>query len=184
MKIYTKSGDKGLTSLASGKRVSKSDKLVELYGTTDELNSFIGVAISFLDNNSKLIEPLTKIQNLLFEIGSELAGYKADLDKSAITNQDIQFLETEIDKIEESLEPLREFILPAGTKTASLLHVCRTVSRRLERLAIVNTEQGISVDSNILIFLNRLSDYFFVAARFENHSNQILDTKWKSRNQS
>ncbi|MEI1278126.1 cob(I)yrinic acid a,c-diamide adenosyltransferase [Leptospira venezuelensis] len=181
MKIYTKKGDSGTTSLASGTRVSKSDPRVELYGTADELNSAIGVAISFLTENSKLKDPLERIQNLLFELGSELAGYKKKDDSSCILEDDISELEKEIDLWQDSLLPLKNFILPGGSSASSFLHVARTLARRLERDLVGYKEEGHEVFPENLRFLNRLSDHLFVAARYANFESKIPEPEWKSR---
>ena len=165
MKIYTKSGDKGETSLLSGNRVSKNHARIEAYGSVDELSSFIGYLRAYdIDENSKIV--LFKIQKVLFSMGSLLAldenKYKLNLDNIKIS--DIEFLENEIDAMNENLPKLTEFIIPGGSKTAGLSHVCRTVCRRCERL-VVGLEKTEDVDNNIIQYLNRLSDYFFVLAR-------------------
>ncbi|EPG66864.1 cob(I)yrinic acid a,c-diamide adenosyltransferase [Leptospira wolffii] len=181
MKIYTKKGDTGTTSLASGSRVSKSDKRVELYGTADELNSSLGVALSFLRADSSLRPGLERIQNLLFELGSELAGFRKKDDTSCILEDDILSLEKEIDLWQESLVPLKNFILPGGSAPSSFLHISRTLARRLERDLVRYKEEGAEVFPENLRFLNRLSDYLFVAARFANFESKIEEPQWKSR---
>ncbi|PJZ69522.1 ATP:cob(I)alamin adenosyltransferase [Leptospira perolatii] len=181
MKIYTKKGDSGSTSLASGLRVSKADPRVELYGTSDELNSQIGVAISFLPKNSQLQSHLEKVQNLLFELGSELAGYRKKDGSSCILDEDIKELESCIDRWQESLTPLKHFILPGGTKSASFLHVARTTTRRLEREVVLQKESGLEIFPENLRFLNRLSDFLFVAARYSNFEEKVEEPQWKSR---
>lgn len=162
MKIYTGSGDCGTTFLVRGTEVSKDDMRVETYGTIDELNSFIGLLSSYVD------EPfLEEIQRKLFKIG----GYFADeiANASEITAGEISALEVSIDSIESQLEPLHSFILPRGNQAVGLCHVCRTICRRAERrmIALRNTI-GIEMDSAPFIYINRLSDYFFVLARIEN----------------
>ena len=179
MKIYTKTGDKGSTSLANGKRVSKSNVYVRLYGISDELNSYIGTVISFLSKDSKLTDSLFKIQNLLFELGSELAYFRTNV--SIILEEDISFLETEIDSLQEKLEPIKQFILPGGSKASSFLHIARTICRELEREMVREKEIGAEIFENSLIFVNRLSDYLFVAARFCNYEEGVGDIKWTSR---
>lgn len=182
MKIYTKSGDKGQTSLASGKRVSKSDELVELYGTCDELNSSIGLGISLLNKNSTLPENLILVQSILFELGSELAGFrKEDKTESIIYDSDIVFLENKIDEMQEKLEPLKNFILPGGSGAAAALHISRTICRRLERGMVRSMEQGREMFQNSIIYVNRLSDFLFVSARFANYEEKIGDVTWTSR---
>ncbi|WP_077702773.1 cob(I)yrinic acid a,c-diamide adenosyltransferase [Virgibacillus dokdonensis] len=174
MRIYTRSGDKGKTSLIYGERVNKNDLRVEAYGTCDEANSMIGLAISYLQQESTfkekefVIEELSRVQTLLFHVGSELA---TPLDKEVpwkLTEKHIETLEKQIDDWDKQLEPLKNFILPSGVPASSALHVARTVSRRAERLAV-----GIeNVNPLSLTFLNRLSDYLFVAARY---MNQLLE---------
>ncbi|TGM59849.1 cob(I)yrinic acid a,c-diamide adenosyltransferase [Leptospira adleri] len=180
MKIYTKKGDFGQTSLATGAKVLKSDRRVELYGTADELNSTIGVVKAFLPKESMLHSPLETIQNLLFELGSELAGFRPK-EESCILEIDVSFLEQEIDQMQEKLTPLKKFILPGGTKASSFLHISRTVSRRLEREMVRYKEEGLDILSPPMIFMNRLSDYFFVAARYANLEENIQEPTWTSR---
>jgi cob(I)alamin adenosyltransferase len=182
MKIYTKTGDTGKTSLAMGGRVLKSDLRVEMYGTCDELNSQIGLVLAYIETDTLLISYLTTTQNLLFEIGSELSGYKnKSSDSSAILMEDIEFLERAIDSLEEKLEPLKSFILPGGSKVASFLHVTRTVCRRLERLMVHAHSNGVEVLPSTLMYINRLSDFLFVAARYANAESGILEPKWTTR---
>ncbi|TGN08449.1 cob(I)yrinic acid a,c-diamide adenosyltransferase [Leptospira ilyithenensis] len=183
MKIYTKAGDAGQTYLASGVRVPKTDGRVELYGTCDELNSFLGLALTYCKlKDPRFAEVLSGIQHLLFEVGSELAGYiPKGQTESIIKEEDIASLETEIDRLTESLIPLKNFVLPGGTELASALHIARTVSRRLERDVIRYIESGGNVSQSIRTYLNRLSDYFFTAARFANQAEGVSETTWKSR---
>ena len=161
MKIYTGSGDCGMTVLARGTEVSKDDIRVETYGTIDELNSFIGLLSSYVD------EPfLQEIQRKLFKIG----GYFADeiANTSEITADEISALEVAIDYIESQLDPLHSFILPRGNQIVGLCHVCRTICRRAERRMItLRSTLRIEMDSAPFIYINRLSDYFFVLARIE-----------------
>lgn len=180
MKIYTKTGDKGETGLLGGERVSKSSLRIEAYGTIDELNSFIGLAINeVIDKSIKKL--LTKIQNQLFIVGSDLAAPKSKkTPKLKIKRTPKKFyrdLEKAIDFYEGKLEPLRNFILPGGSKAGSLLHICRTITRRAER-RVVALNDAVKVGDNIIIFLNRLSDLFFVLARYENKCRNIPDVKW------
>jgi len=172
MKIYTKTGDDGTTGLFNGKRVAKDDLRVETYGTVDELNSFIGLA------NTGNIPPeiskdLTKISNILFVLGTDLATPhepqpKFSVDRIGIS--DVHYLESLIDAYDEKLPPLRSFILPGGSETSARLHIARTVARRAERLA-VRLSQKEHVSHEVLLFLNRLSDYLFTSARY---ANQLL----------
>ena len=182
MKIYTKTGDKGETGLFGGDRVPKNSTRIEAYGTIDELNSFIGLAVHEVRNND-VKGLLEGIQNELFTLGSDLAA--PDNEKTLkLGIQRVQAhmyvrLEGEIDRYEERLQELRNFILPAGTRGAAVLHICRTICRRAERLvtALKGTE---NINENILIYLNRLSDLLFVLSRFENSISGVPDIKWKN----
>ena len=182
MKIYTKTGDTGHTSLAKGGRVLKSDIRVEMYGTCDELNSNLGLVLSFVDNDEFLKKEINLIQNLLFEIGSELAGFKKeDSSQSAISLKDVEHIEKSIDTLEEKLVPLKSFILPGGSKTASLLHVSRTICRRLERIMVLANSNDTEIYYQTLIYINRLSDFLFVSARYANSISGINEPLWTSR---
>ena len=171
MKIYTKTGDKGTTALIGGRRVDKNDARLEAYGTIDELNSFVGLLISFLPDEDENRDFLLGIQNTLFDLGSCLAldTESGSAEKYNITfdAQKIQKLEAEIDKISQNLPPLKQFLLPGGTQTAAFCHVCRTISRRAER-NIYTMSQKFFVQKELFEYINRLSDYFFVLARFMN----------------
>lgn len=162
MKIYTKTGDDGETSLACGTRVPKDDIRVETYGTIDELNSYIGLLSSWVDNPF-----LEEIQKKLFCVGGYFANETAMT--SGISTDDIQLLEEQVDYLDSQLEPLNSFILPGGNKEASICHVCRTVCRRAERrmMSCKNSRDG-EVDSNVFTYINRLSDYLFLLARVVN----------------
>jgi cob(I)alamin adenosyltransferase len=180
MKIYTKTGDTGETGLYGGKRISKSSKRIDAYGTVDELNSFIGLAITEV-RSENVKNVLYKLQNQLFVLGSDLASPDMQENKKnnlRLPSEYIGETEKSIDFFEEKLEELKNFILPGGSKAASLLHICRTVSRRAERLVVslLSEEQ---IDKNIVIYLNRLSDLFFVLSRFENKISGIPDIIWK-----
>jgi len=178
MKIYTKTGDTGKTSLFKGTRVLKSDLRVETYGTVDELNSIIGIAIS-QGMPEKISEDLTKISNLLFNLGSDLATpLDSNLQINRIQNCDIAFLEQMIDEYSEKMPELRNFILPGGSKPASFLHQARTVCRRAERLAVSLMEID-DIGDLPVIFLNRLSDYLFTAARYANQLLVVAEREWK-----
>lgn len=168
MKIYTKTGDKGQTSLATGQRVSKTDKRIEAYGTADELNSFVGLLRVQVPNN----EELGWIQNRLFDLGACLAGATLRIEDEAITK-----VEQWIDRMQEQVPPLRAFVLPAGDEAACRAHVCRTIARRLERamLACENKDKW----QNELVFVNRLSDYFFVLARYLSFCANVSEEEWK-----
>ncbi len=181
MKIYTKSGDQGSTALIGGKRVSKSHDKVEAYGTVDELNSFIGVVRDMLVNQDKQAV-FQHIQEALFVIGSLLAAevgkkpsYLPDLQET-----DVLQLELEIDKMQEAIPPMKFFILPGGHPDVSQCHVARAVGRRAER-AVVRLSEKETVDPLIIIYLNRLSDYLFVLARYIGQAHQVEEIPWKPR---
>ena len=179
MKIYTKTGDKGETGLFGGQRVPKNSLRIEAYGTIDELSSFIGLAITEV-KSGEVKNLLEKIQNELFAVGSDLATPNNANEKDKIVRVPQEFYadaEKAIDKFESELQPLKNFILPGGTKSASLLHICRTICRRAER-NVVALNDSVKIGDNIIIFLNRLSDLFFVLARYENHLAGIQDVKW------
>lgn len=180
MKIYTKTGDKGETSLFGGERIAKDHLRLNAYGSLDELNSFIGLAISEV-KSEKVKNVLIELQNKLFVVGSDLATPDTEKNKKLkITRTPQTFIEeTEklIDHFESQLDELKNFILPGGSKGAALLHICRTISRRAER-EIVALKNTVKIGDNILIFINRISDLFFVLARFENKYSNIPDTKW------
>ncbi|AQQ52508.1 cob(I)yrinic acid a,c-diamide adenosyltransferase [Planococcus lenghuensis] len=170
MKIYTKTGDKGTTSLIYGSRVAKNDVLVEAYGTCDEANSAIGLAISHLHNETfnekeELERIFHEIQTMLFHVGAELATPPGKEVKWKLTEKDIDNLEKWIDHYDSQLEPLKNFVLPGGHPAGAGLHVARTIVRRAERAAISTGEH---IRPNVLAYLNRLSDFLFVAARFIN----------------
>jgi len=182
MKIYTKTGDKGETSLWGGRRVKKSDLQIEAYGTVDELNAHIGVLLAQMSpGDSDLKEMLGGIQNDLFTIGSMLAAdpqstkkHKlVSLNPTATTN-----LENEMDRLDQALSPLQNFILPSGSNGVAAAHVCRTVCRRAERRAVA-LDQGEQLDS-ICTYLNRLSDYFFVLARYIAFKNDVSEVIWRA----
>jgi cob(I)alamin adenosyltransferase len=180
MKIYTKTGDKGKTSLYSGKRVLKYDIRVETYGTVDELNSILGIALAH-DIESELADDISHISNTLFFLGSDLAtplDSNSKFQPERINATPIEFLENKIDEYTEKMPPLTSFILPGGCKVASFLHQARTVCRRAERLAVQLAEEQ-NIGENPVIFLNRLSDYLFTAARYANFTAGIGDREWE-----
>ncbi len=181
-KIYTKTGDKGTTSLIGGTKVSKADLRIEAYGTVDELNSYIGLCKDVLTDENSLIA-LQEVQDRLFTLGSALACDPQKETKMAIpdlTENDCRFLENEIDKMEESLQPMKSFILPGGNVAISQLHVARCVCRRAERCC-VRLSQEVPVEEIFVKYLNRLSDYLFVLARFTGSLLQVPDIPWRAR---
>jgi cob(I)alamin adenosyltransferase len=168
-KIYTRSGDKGKTSLVGGFRVSKAHPRIEAYGTVDELNSFTGLLIAETDRK-EIEDLLLFIQSKLFTVGAYLATDPSKTEykiESNISDYDIEKLESAIDEIDATLPKLQSFVLPGGSHSSATAHVCRTVCRRAERLCYRLTETGIEVEEPVLIFLNRLSDLLFVIARQE-----------------
>jgi cob(I)alamin adenosyltransferase len=173
VKIYTRTGDSGETSLLGGRRVSKNDPRIEAYGTVDELSSFIGVARSSWPS-SPIDQQLAAVQNDLFDVGASLAALDAARFPGAAENR-IEDLEQAIDAMEAELPALTNFILPGGSAAAANLHVARTVCRRAERL-VVSIGEG---QERTIRYLNRLSDYLFVAARFANAKQGIADVVWK-----
>jgi cob(I)alamin adenosyltransferase len=178
-KIYTRTGDKGKTSLFDGTRVLKSNERVQAYGTIDELNSTIGFAIAALKTkNKKLKVELEKIQHDLFDIGSALAVPHA-MPVVGLESRPEDF-ELLIDAMTAKLPELKQFILPGGGKAGAAFHICRTVARRAER-QVVSLMQKEEVDTSILIYLNRLSDLFFTVARFVNHLEKKKEIAWKKR---
>lgn len=178
MPIYTRTGDKGETSLFGGKRVSKSDALVDAYGSVDELNSWIGMVAAALPKSEKK-EFLHKIQADLFTIGGALAGWK-DADLSILPAR-VTEMEVEIDVMEKELPELNTFILPGGSVAGAHVHVTRSVCRRAERL-LVALFQKQTVNPDIIQYLNRLSDLFFQLARFINKNAGAVETQWKGIN--
>ncbi|WP_068118110.1 cob(I)yrinic acid a,c-diamide adenosyltransferase [Tropicimonas marinistellae] len=179
-KIYTRTGDKGTTALGNGTRVPKYAQRVDAYGTVDECNSTIGVAR--LHANGEMSDRLAAIQNDLFDLGADLCRPEMEKDADAeypplrMNAAQVERLESEIDAMNADLAPLRSFILPGGSALAAHLHLCRTVSRRAERLAVALAEQE-SVNEHAVKYLNRLSDWFFVAARKAN-DNGTADVLW------
>lgn len=178
MKIYTRGGDTGETSLLGGGRVRKDHERIEAYGTIDELNSFIGVARAVW-NDSPIDAELHRVQSDLFEIGARLAAPSANERFPGVEAARIEDLEGAIDAMETELSPLTSFILPGGSVAAGHLHVARTIARRAERL-IVALHDPAELTSVTIGYLNRLSDYLFVAARLANARHQQQDVPWKS----
>ncbi|MBS3945580.1 MAG: cob(I)yrinic acid a,c-diamide adenosyltransferase [Melioribacter sp.] len=181
MKIYTKTGDKGETSLFGGQRVWKDDLRISAYGTVDELNSVLGVAVNEI-TDKELLEAINSIQNDLFTLGSDLASPLEKENKAftipRVNSLFVERLEKLIDNYDSKLPPLKNFIIPGGTKGAGLLHLARTVCRRAER-EVTSLAKVESITEEIKIYLNRLSDLLFVLARFENFSSNHPDIEWK-----
>jgi cob(I)alamin adenosyltransferase len=181
MKIYTKTGDKGQTSLIGGTRVPKHHIRIEAYGTVDELNSQIGlIRDQQIDEQSKKI--LIEIQDRLFTIGSSLASdpEKSKMKIPDLKETDIQLLEQEMDNMNEALPELKAFILPGGHTTVSYCHIARCVCRRAERLTIHLSENSFVADL-VIIYLNRLSDYLFVLSRKLSKDLNAQEIPWKPR---
>lgn len=174
MPIYTRTGDKGETSLFGGRRVPKSHELVEAYGAIDELNSWVGLVTSSMPKSERR-EFLHKVQSDLFSIGGFLAGWK-DADLSILPAR-VTEMEVEIDVMGKDLGELKNFILPGGAVGASNAHVARSVCRRAERMLVLLSQKQ-TVSLNILQYINRLSDLFFQLARFINKNNDIVETTW------
>ncbi len=179
MKIYTKKGDTGQTSLIGGTKVPKHHIRIEAYGTVDELNSFIGNICNYI-SNKKALTLLGNIQNQLFIIGSILASDESSrMQLPQIPENAVTALEAAIDEINEHLPPLKNFIIPGGSKAASASHIARCVCRRAER-AITNLATETNVDPIIISYINRLSDYLFMLARYLLHSEGLPEIPWKS----
>jgi cob(I)alamin adenosyltransferase len=183
MKIYTKTGDKGTTSLIGGTKVPKSHLRIEAYGTVDELNSYIGLCKDLLqDKHNKHI--LQEVQDRLFTIGSSLACDPIKEPKVRIPDlkeTDITLLEKEIDRMNEGIPAMKFFILPGGHATLSQLHVARCICRRAERCCVRLELESLEVAPIILKYLNRLSDYLFVLSRFTGHQLHVEEIPWKPR---
>jgi cob(I)alamin adenosyltransferase len=183
MKIYTKTGDEGNTSLIGGTKVPKSHRRIEAYGTIDELNSFIGLSQDHLKAGD-IPNILSEIQDRLFTIGSALAcdpEKETKLKIPDLVEEDVLLLEKEIDKMNEVLPAMRSFILPGGHITASTLHVTRCVCRRAERLCVRLQKKKEEIDPLVIKYLNRLSDYLFVLARFTAFLLKAKEIPWKPR---
>jgi cob(I)alamin adenosyltransferase len=178
MKIYTRTGDQGKTSIIGG-RVDKDDIRVEAYGTVDELNGFVGLAMAELDEKlfEDALEDLEKIQHELFDCGGDLASVSKKRPLK-LTQEAIVYLEERIDKLTEETPKLERFILPGGTKPAALIHIARTVTRRAERLVVKLMKEDDTLSPVTLQYLNRLSDYFFALARVVNFRLNVADVEY------
>jgi cob(I)alamin adenosyltransferase len=183
MKIYTKTGDKGTTSLIGGTKVPKSHMRIEAYGTVDELNSHIGLCRDLLqDEHSGQV--LREIQDRLFTIGSSLACDPIKEPKMRLPDlkeSDVSMLETEMDRMSEAVPPMKSFILPGGHPVVSQLHITRCVCRRAERCCVRLELESLEVDGLLLKYLNRLSDYLFILARYAHELLKVPEIPWKPR---
>ncbi|MHA6720155.1 cob(I)yrinic acid a,c-diamide adenosyltransferase [Sphingomonas sp. RS6] len=175
-KIYTRTGDAGTTGLADGSRVSKASARLEAIGDVDEANSAIGVARALLDADSSLAARLARIQNDLFDLGADLATPGDREGALRIQPAQIDWIESAIDDCNALLSPLKSFVLPGGSPTAAALHLARAITRRAERAAVAANDQG-QLSTPALIYLNRLSDFLFVAARVMNQNGES-DVLW------
>lgn len=186
-KIYTRTGDKGFTKLTDGSSVRKSHARLEAYGTVDELNSMLGLLqdhVNRTDSLTSLRPAITEIQNELFDLGSELASTKEFIEKflseSLVGSSQIQRLENQMDEFNVGLQPLKNFILPGGHPANSIAHLCRTICRRAERRAITLSEQE-DIRADAIIYLNRLSDWFFVTSRFISKKVGVDEVLWNQK---
>ncbi len=183
MKIYTKTGDKGTTSLIGGTKVPKSHLRIEAYGTVDELNSYIGLCKDLLtDLQGQKI--LLEVQDRLFTIGSSLACDPIKEPKMRIPDlieTDVELLEKEMDRMNETVPPMKSFILPGGHPTLSQLHIARCICRRAERCCVRLELENLEEETIIIKYLNRLSDYLFVLSRFTGFQLKISEIPWKPR---
>ena len=180
-KIYTKTGDDGTTGLGNGERRKKHDLRVASYGTVDETNACIGLARLHTESGSDMDNALMRIQNDLFDIGADLAtpddGEPLEYEPLRVTSAQVERIESEIDELNAKLEPLRSFVLPGGNPLAANLHLARTVARRAERLIVELTETEENVSDVCGLYMNRISDYLFVAARAANNQGKD-DVLW------
>ena len=178
MKIYTRTGDNGKTSLLSGKRVDKHDKRIVAYGSVDELNSLMGIVRDF--SPKKYQNEIFKIQNKLMIIASQLSNDKNYKNLPNISIKDTKFLENAIDRMTIELDPLKNFIIPGGNKLVSFTHLARCVCRRAE-VNITELKEKEDLNREILLFINRLSDYLFTLARFFSKTLKISELKWNTK---
>ncbi len=183
-RVYTRTGDKGSTRLAGGQTISKSHIRIEAYGTIDELNAFVGWCATAAGQNSQLTkihQQLLSIQQELFNLGSQLAVLPEDRRENTpmVTQANIERLEKEMDEMNERLSPLTSFILPGGGEIAARLHIARTICRRAERLLVHMVETGETLDGTEIPYVNRLSDWLFVAARYVAHVLGEAEVLWQ-----
>lgn len=182
-RIYTKTGDKGKTALIGGTKVPKSHIRIETYGTIDELNSYIGLVSDHIsDEATKTF--LKEIQDRLFTIGSSLACDPEKETKMSIPDlhpEDVTLLESSMDRMDEELPVMKSFILPGGHVAVSTCHIARCICRRAERLCVAMQEEGLAVEPLVLQYINRLSDYLFILARWIGHRLEVPEILWKPR---
>lgn len=179
MKIYTKTGDDGTTGIQNGARISKTDSRIQAYGMVDEINSFLGIILSKLDEKD-LENLITKIQNDLFVVGSDLSNPDLKNTQNRVNNEMIKALEENIDNLEKKLPPITKFILPGGHEIAALVHVSRSITRRAE-IFVISLSKKEKINNNCIIYLNRLSDLLFVIARTINQRKNVKDVIWNSK---
>ena len=188
MKIYTKAGDNGMTSLCDGSRLSKDDMRIEAYGTLDELNANIGLLLSMLqaDSSKNIVPPVAKATNLLIEIQENLFVIGGELARAEIKSEDlistqklIRNVETNIDELSSQLPVQHHFVMPGGSIPAAQSHVCRTICRRAER-RVVTLSHVTTLSPETLVFVNRLSDYFFILSRYLNYDSGTGEKIWKN----
>lgn len=180
MKIYTKTGDKGMTSLIGGKRVAKNSARLESYGTIDELNSYLGMIRSF-PMEETVINELVEIQSRLFDVGGNLATDPENVNikvKLGVKESDIKLLETAIDRMDAEVPPMKFFVLPGGNQVVSFCHIARTVCRRAER-RILDLAAETEVDELVMQYINRLSDYLFILSRKLAFDSGLEEMKWQ-----
>jgi cob(I)alamin adenosyltransferase len=178
MKIYTKKGDAGETSLYGGQRVPKDDLRIRTYGTFDELNAILGLAVAEPGFSEEVSTRLLRLQGDLFQLGAELATPRGkSVGIQLIQLSQIEVMEHEIDQMEAKLQPLKTFILPGGSRGSAWVHLARTVSRRAER-DLISLNRGEAVRPEVLQYVNRVSDYLFVTARYVNYLAGISDIPW------
>ena len=188
MKIYTKAGDNGMTSLCDGSRLSKDNMRIEAYGTLDELNANIGLLLSMLqaDSSKNIVTPVAKATNLLIEIQENLFVIGGELARAEIKSEDlistqnlIRKVETNIDELSSQLPVQHHFVMPGGIIPAAQSHVCRTICRRAER-RVVTLSHVTTLSPETLVFVNRLSDYFFILSRYLNYDSGTGEKTWKN----
>lgn len=185
MKLYTGVGDKGMTKLIGGDYVSKDSDRVCAYGTTDELNAYVGLAIAKLSKNDKcqdLIKDLVHIQSCIFDLGTDLANPKTDDNNMRFNKQNIKWIEREIDRYQNEPPAIKRFILPGGSETSAILQVCRTITRRAERCLVTLSWES-NVPNDIEVFINRLSDFFYALARVVNYRLNIKENFYENGNE-